>query len=135
LIDAPSVRETEIAGIREKATFRAKIPTKGKWPILECIALSTKIFFPSQTFLQVLLLIMQLLKITKEGLEEAEGLEEEAKISSFLWLGAFPLELVPLQLLQDHRDGDVETLGAGVFCSFHQTVPGGLQVVVPVGHI
>jgi hypothetical protein len=26
-------------------------------------------------------------------------------------------------------------LGDGVFCSFHQTVPGGLQVVVPVGHI
>jgi hypothetical protein len=26
-------------------------------------------------------------------------------------------------------------LRAGVFCSFHQTVPGGLQVVVPVGHI
>jgi hypothetical protein len=26
-------------------------------------------------------------------------------------------------------------LGAGVFCSFHQTVPGSLQVVVPVGHI
>jgi hypothetical protein len=26
-------------------------------------------------------------------------------------------------------------LGAGVFCSFHQTVQGGLQVIVPVGHI
>jgi hypothetical protein len=29
----------------------------------------------------------------------------------------------------------VETLGAGVFCSFHQTIPGDIQVVVPVGHI
>jgi hypothetical protein len=85
--------------------------------------------------LQVLLLTIQLLKITKEGLLEAEGLEEEAKVSSFLWLSAFPLELVPLQLLQDHRDGDAETLGAGMFCSFHQTVSGGLQVVVPVRHI
>jgi hypothetical protein len=135
LIDVPSVRETEIAGIREEAAFRTKIPTKGKWPILKCIVLSTKIFFASQTFLQVLLLVIQLLKITKEGLREAEGLEEEAKVSSFLWLSAFPLELVPLQLLQDHRDGDTETLGAGVFCSFHQTVPSGLQVVVPVGNI
>jgi hypothetical protein len=36
---------------------------------------------------------MQLPKITKEGLQEAEGLEEEVKVSSFLWLGAFPLEL------------------------------------------
>jgi hypothetical protein len=92
-------------------------------------------FFASQTFLQVLLLTMQLSKITKVGLQEAEGLEEEAKVSSFLWLGAFPLELIPLQLLQDHHDGDAETLGVGVFCSFHQAVPGGLRVVVPVGHI
>jgi hypothetical protein len=135
LIDVPSIRETEIVGIWEEAAFRTKIPAKGKWPILMCIALSTKIFFASQTFLQVLLLVIQLLKITKEGLREAEGLEEEAKVSSFLWLSAFPLELVPLQLLQDHRDGDTETLGAGVFCSFHQTVPSGLQVVVPVGNI
>jgi hypothetical protein len=111
LIDVPSVKETEIAGIREEAAFRIKILTKGKWPILKCIALSTKIFFASQTFLQVLLLIIRLLKITKEGLQEAEGLGEEAKVSSFLWLSAFPLELVPLQLLQDHRDGDAETLG------------------------
>jgi hypothetical protein len=108
------------------AAFRTKIPTKGKWPILKCIALSRKIFFASRTFLQVLLLTMPLPTITKEGLQEAEGLQEEAKVSSFLWLNTFPLELVPLQLLQDHRDGDVETLGAGVFCSFHQTVPGGL---------
>jgi hypothetical protein len=78
---------------------------------------------------------MQLPKITKEGLQKAEGLQEEVKVSSFLGLSAFPLELVPLQLLLDHRDSDVESLGAGVFCSFHQIVPGGLQVVVPVGHI
>jgi hypothetical protein len=128
-------RKWKIAGIREEAAFRTKIPTKGKWLVLKCIALSTKIFFASQTFLQVLLLTMQLPKITKEGLQEAEGLQEEAKVSSLLWLSAFSLELVPLQLLQDHRDGDAKTLGAGVLCSFHQTVPGGLQVVVPVRHI
>jgi hypothetical protein len=135
LIAVPSVRDTKIAGIREESAFRTKIPTKGKWSILKCIALSAKIFFALQTFLQFLLLTIQLLKIAKEGLQEAEGLEEEAKVSSFLWVSAFPLELVPFQLLQDHRDGNVETLGAGMFCSFHQTVPGGLQVVVPVGHI
>jgi hypothetical protein len=75
------------------------------------MALSTKIFFASRTFLQVLLLMMPLPKITREGLQEAEGLEEEAKVCSFLWLSGYPLELVPLQLLQDHRDGDTETLG------------------------
>jgi hypothetical protein len=78
---------------------------------------------------------MPLPKITKEVLQEPEGLEEEAKVSSFLWLSAFPLELIPLQLLQDHRDCDVETLRAGMFCSFHQTILGGLQFVVPVGQI
>jgi hypothetical protein len=43
---------------------------------------------------------MQLPEITKEGLQEAEGLEEEAKVASFLWLNDFPLELVPLQPLK-----------------------------------
>jgi hypothetical protein len=66
--------------------------------------------------------------ITKEGLQEAECLEEEAKVASFLWFSAF-------QPLQDHRDSDMETLGTGMFCSFHQAVPGVLQVFVPVGHI
>jgi hypothetical protein len=56
-------------------------------------------------FLQVLLLTTQLPKITKEGLGE------EAKVASFLWFSAFPLELVLLQSLHDHRDGDAETLG------------------------
>jgi hypothetical protein len=135
LVVVTSIRDTEIAGIREEAVFRTKIPTKGKWPILKYVALSTKNFFASQTFLQVLLLTMQLPKITKGGMQEAEGLEEEAKVASFLWLSAFPLELVPLQLLQDHRDGDAETLGAGVFCSFHQTIPSSFQVVVPVRHV
>jgi hypothetical protein len=68
-------------------------------------------------------------------LQEAEDLEEEVKVASFIWFGAFPLELVLLQPLQYYRDGDAETLGAGVFCSFHQTVLGSLQVVVPIGHI
>jgi hypothetical protein len=124
----------KVVGIREKAAFRTKIPTKGRWPILKFIALSKK-YFASQMFLQVLPLTALLPKITKEGLQEAESLEEEAKVSSFLWLNAFPFELIPLQPLQDHRDGDVETLVVGVFCSFHQTIPGSLQVVVPVGHI
>jgi hypothetical protein len=74
--------------------------------------------------LQVLLLTIQLPEIIKEGLQEAEGVEEEAKVASFLWLSAFPLEFVPLQPLQDHRDGDAETLGAGVFCSLRtRSVP------------
>jgi hypothetical protein len=75
-------------------------------------------YFASLMFLQVLLLTTQLPKITKEGLQEAEGLEEEAKVASFPWFSAFPLELVPLQPLQHHRDG-AQTLGASVLCSLH----------------
>jgi hypothetical protein len=86
-------------------------------------------------FLHFLVLTMQLPEITKGGLQEAEGLEEEAKVASFLWLSAFPLEPVPLQLLQNHCDSDAEALGAGVFCSFHQTIPSSFQVVVPVRHV
>jgi hypothetical protein len=61
--------------------------------------------------LQVPLLTTQLPKIAREGLQEAECLEEEVKVVSFFWFSAFPLELFPFQPLQDHRDGDVETLG------------------------
>jgi hypothetical protein len=53
-------------------------------------------YFASLIFLKVLLLTTQLPKITKEGLQEVEGLEEEAKVASFLWFSAFPLELIPL---------------------------------------
>jgi hypothetical protein len=47
----------------------------------------------------------------------------------------FPLQLFPLQLFQDHRDGNVEASGITVTCSFHQAIPGSLQVVVPVKHM
>jgi hypothetical protein len=36
---------TEVASVREEAAFRTKIPIKGKWPILKCIALSIKNFY------------------------------------------------------------------------------------------
>jgi hypothetical protein len=35
----------EIAGIRERSRLQNKNPDKRKWPILKCIALSTKIFY------------------------------------------------------------------------------------------
>jgi hypothetical protein len=39
-----SIRNTEIAGIRERSHLQNKNPDKKKWPILKCIALSTKMF-------------------------------------------------------------------------------------------
>jgi hypothetical protein len=45
LIAITSIRNTEIAGILESSRLqKQKILKKGKWPILKCIALSTKIF-------------------------------------------------------------------------------------------
>jgi hypothetical protein len=68
-------------------------------------------------------------------LQETECLEEEEKVSSWLWFGASPLELVPLQSFQDHHDGDIEASGVAMLSSFHQAVPGSFQVVVPVRNI
>jgi hypothetical protein len=85
--------------------------------------------------LQVPLLATQLSKITREGLQEAGCLEEEAKVCFIFLVLRFPLQFFPLQPLQDHRDGNVEASGIAVFYNFHQAVLGGLQVVVPIRHI
>jgi hypothetical protein len=99
------------------------------------IALSTKNVLHYRRFLQVLYLATQLPKITKGSLWEAEGLEEEAKVCFISLIPRFPLQLFPLQLFQDHRDRNVEASGIAVTCSFHQAVPGSLQVVIPVRNI
>jgi hypothetical protein len=65
----PSV-EINRPAFKKEAAFRTKNPKQGKWPILRCIALSTKLHY--RCFLQVLYLTAQLLKITRE--REAEGL-------------------------------------------------------------
>jgi hypothetical protein len=49
------------------------------------LPLAQKIFFASLMFVQILLLTTQPPKITKEGLQEARGLEKEAK-NSFISL-------------------------------------------------
>jgi hypothetical protein len=91
LVVVPSVKETGIVGIREEAAFRKKIPTKGKWPILKCIALSTKIFFASQTFLQVLLLTIQLLRIQKKACRKQKAWRKKRKYLHFIGLAPFLL--------------------------------------------
>jgi hypothetical protein len=91
LIAVPSVRDTGIAGIWEEAAFRIKIPTKGKWPILKCIALSAKIFFASQTFLQVLLLTIQLLKIMEKACRMQKARRKKRKYLHFFGSALFLL--------------------------------------------
>jgi hypothetical protein len=64
---------------------------------------------------------------------EAEGLRKKRKYASILF--SLLLKLLPLQLFQDHRDGNLETLGMTMARGFHQAVPSSFQVTVPVGNI
>jgi hypothetical protein len=75
-----NIRNLEIAVVRERSRLQSKNPNKRRWPVLNCIALSTKNVLHYKRFLQVLYLATQLPKITRESLWEAEGLEEEAKV-------------------------------------------------------
>jgi hypothetical protein len=45
LIAVRSIRNIETAGVQERSRLQNKNPDKRKWPILKCIALSTKIFY------------------------------------------------------------------------------------------
>jgi hypothetical protein len=67
-------------------------------------------------FLAGFYLTVQLLKIT--GGWEAEGLAKERKYASFIFL-VLLLQLLPLQLFQDHRDGNLEASGVAMTCSFY----------------
>jgi hypothetical protein len=67
-------------------------------------------------FLAGFYLTIQLLKITRGW--EAEGLAEEAKVC-FIHFSCLLLQLLPLQLFQDHRNGNLEALGVAMTCSFH----------------
>jgi hypothetical protein len=70
-----------------------------------------------QMFLANFNLTTQLLKITDGW--EAEGLEKEAKVCFIPLILCFPLQLLPLQLFQDHRDSNLEASKVAMTCSFH----------------
>jgi hypothetical protein len=59
---------------------------------------------------------------------------KKRKYASLIFL-ILLLQLLPLQLFQDHRDSNVEALGVAMTCSLHQAVPGSLQVTIPIGDI
>jgi hypothetical protein len=79
--------------------------------------------------LQVFYLTVQLLKITRGW--ETESLAKKAKVCFI----PFFFELLPLQLFQDHRDGNLEASRVTVASGLHQAIPRGFQVTVPVGNI
>jgi hypothetical protein len=61
-------------------------------------------------------LTIQLLKITKGGKQKAW--RKKRKYDSFIFLVLLP-QLLPLQLFQDHRDGNLEASGIAMTCNFH----------------
>jgi hypothetical protein len=69
-----------------------------------------------QMFLAGFYLIIQLLKITRGGKQKAW--RKKRKYASFIFL-VLLLQLLPLQLFQDHRDGNLEASGIAMACSFH----------------
>jgi hypothetical protein len=62
-----------------------------------------------------------MLKITKEGLQEAGCLEEEAKVCFISLTPCFSSSVLPSS-----------ASGVVALSSFHQAVPGSFQVIVPV---
>jgi hypothetical protein len=45
------------------------------------------------------------------------------------------LQLLPLQLFQDHRDSNLEAVGMTTVCCLRQAVPSRFQVIVPIRDI
>jgi hypothetical protein len=95
LIAITSIRNTEIAGIRERSRLqKQKLLRKGKWPILKCFALSTKIFCITDV-LAGFFTDNTLPKITREGLQKAGCLEEEAKVCFISLVPCFSSSAAP----------------------------------------
>jgi hypothetical protein len=76
------------------AAFRTKDPNR-RWPILMCIALSTR-YFTLQVFLAGFYLTIQLLKIIR-GWEE--GLEKEAKVCFIHLISCFASSAPPSSIV------------------------------------
>jgi hypothetical protein len=82
-----------------------------------------------QMFLAGFYLTIQLLRIS--GKQKAW--RKKRKYASILF--SLLLQLLPLQLFQDHRDGNLEASGMTMARSLHQAIPSGFQVTEPVGNI
>jgi hypothetical protein len=78
-IGITSIKNTEIAGVRERSRLHNKNPDKRRWPILKCIALSTKVFYITNISCRFFYWQPSRLSLQREARWEAEGLEEEAK--------------------------------------------------------
>jgi hypothetical protein len=68
-----------------------------------------------------------------QGGGKKKAWRKKQKYASILF--SLLLQLLPLQLFQDHRDGNLEAVGMTMVCCLHQAVPSRFQVIVPVRDI
>jgi hypothetical protein len=66
--------------------------------------------------------------VIRRGGGKQKAWRKKQKYGSIFYL---LLQLVPLQLLQDHRDGNLEAVGMTMVRCFCQAVPSRFQVIVP----
>jgi hypothetical protein len=97
-----------------------------------CISLSTKILHITGVSCRLLFDNPATQDYKGVGSRRPGGRSESMLHSFFLVL---LLQLLPLQLLQDHFDSNLEASGMTMACSLHQAVPGNLQVTVPIGDV
>jgi hypothetical protein len=68
-----------------------------------------------------------------EGVESRRPGVRKRKYASILF--SLLLQLLSLQLFQDHHDGNLEAVAMTMVCCLHQAVPSRFQVTVPVRDI
>jgi hypothetical protein len=125
----------ETARVLERSLLQNKSPNKGDGQYWSVLPLAQKMLYITNISCRFFVWQPSYPRLQKEASGKQKAWRKKWKYASFLWLCVFPLQLFPLQLFQDHRDSNVEASGIAMTCSFHQAVPGSLQVVIPVRNI
>jgi hypothetical protein len=117
----------------KKPPSEQKNPDKGDGQYWSVLSLAQKMIYVTNVSCRLFIWQPNHPRLQEGGKQKAW--RNKWKYASFLWLHVFPLQLFPLQLFQDHRNRNMEASGIAMTCSFHQAIPGSLQVVVPVRNI
>jgi hypothetical protein len=107
----------------------SKSPNKGDGQYWSVLPLAQKMFYITNVSCRFFVCQPSYLRLQKGACGKQKAWMKKRKYASFLWFRVFPLQLFPLQLFQDHHDGNVEASGIVMTC-FHQAVPISLQVVI-----
>jgi hypothetical protein len=100
----------------KEAVFRTKDPNRGDGQYWNVLPLVQK-YSTLQMFLQDFIWQPSYLWLQRGGKQKAW--RKKRKYASFLWFLVFPLQLLPLQLFQNHHNSNLEASGVAMTCSFH----------------